>query len=341
MGAVSAIIDADFFGDMRMAQIEVLARLADGEFHSGQVLADSMGISRTAIWKQLARLEGLGLQLESIRGRGYRIPGGLDLLRAEDIRDRLSVEAASLAAELRVMPVVDSTNAELLRASALTAGRGLACTAEQQQSGRGRRGRRWVSPFARNVYLSVAWEFAQGATALEGLSLAAGVCVARALVAAGIAEPQLKWPNDVLYHGRKVGGILIEMTGDAAGPARAVLGVGINVSMPLVTAKGIDQPWTDLASVAGSDVPRRSTLVAELLNNLLPMLATFEDSGFAAWREKWGILDAHAGKPVTVTMGAERLAGTDMGANERGALLLETTAGVVPIYGGEVSLRAG
>lgn len=323
-----------------MAQTELLTRLADGEFHSGQVLADSMGISRTAIWKQLARLEGLGLQLESIRGKGYRIPGGLDLLCEEGIRECLSAEAAALAADVRVMPLVDSTNAELLRASALPERRGIACTAEQQQAGRGRRGRHWVSPFARNVYLSVAWEFAQGAAALEGLSLAAGVCVARALVASGMPEPQLKWPNDVLYDGRKAGGILIEMTGDAAGPARAVLGVGINVSMPRATAAGIDQPWTDLATVAATALPQRSALVAELLNTLLPMLAAFEAVGFAAWREAWGSLDAYAGKPVTVTIGAQRLAGIDRGVNERGALLLETASGLVPVHGGEVSLRA-
>ncbi|MEQ8516868.1 MAG: bifunctional biotin--[acetyl-CoA-carboxylase] ligase/biotin operon repressor BirA [Chromatocurvus sp.] len=323
-----------------MAQADLLRRLADGEFHSGQVLADSMGVSRTAIWKQLARLEGLGLQLESIRGKGYRIPGGLDLLREEAVRAGLSADVSALAAELTVMPVVDSTNAELMRRGVTPAGRAVVCTAEQQLSGRGRRGRDWISPFARNVYLSVAWEFAQGAAALEGLSLAAGVCVARALMATGVPGPQLKWPNDVLYDGRKVGGILIEMTGDAAGPARAVVGVGINVSMPAATAAGIDQPWTDLAAVAGDRLPGRSAVVAELLNALLPMLASFEDIGFAAWRDEWVALDAHAGSPVIVTAGEQRLIGTDAGVNERGALLLETTAGTVPVYGGEVSLRA-
>src|SRR6056297_552208 len=252
-----------------MPQADLLARLADGEFHSGQVLADDMGVSRTAIWKQLARLEGLGLQLESVRGRGYRIPGGLDLLSEERIRLGLSSEAEKLAAEIAVLPVVDSTNSELLRRQLFPPGQSLICTAEQQQSGRGRRGRDWISPFARSVYLSLTWDFAQGAAALEGLSLAAGVCVARALRATGVAVPQLKWPNDVLYDGRKVGGILIEMTGDAAGPARVVLGVGVNVAMPSAVADGIDQPWTDLAAIAGRDLPSRSALVAGLLNALL------------------------------------------------------------------------
>jgi len=323
-----------------MTQAEILTRLADGKFHSGQLLADSMGVSRTAVWKQLAHLEGLGLQLESVRGKGYRIPGGLDLLREEGIRAGLSEQVSALAAEVLVVNVVDSTNAELLRRSVTPAGRSAVCTAEQQRAGRGRRGRAWISPFARNVYLSMTWEFAQGAAALEGLSLAAGVCVARALAASGIPVPQLKWPNDVLYDGRKVGGILIEMTGDAEGPARAVLGVGINVSMPGATADEIDQPWTDLAAIVGADLPGRSAVIASLLNELLPMLASFEAGGFAGWRDEWMALDANAGRPVTVTIGSQRLAGIDAGVSERGALLLETTTGTLPVYGGEVSLRA-
>lgn len=323
-----------------MPQADLLARLADGEFHSGQVLANDMGVSRTAIWKQLARLEGLGLQLESVRGRGYRIPGGLDLLSEEAIRLGLSGDAASLAAEIAVLSVVDSTNSELLRRSVFPPGQSLICTAEQQQSGRGRRGRDWISPFARSVYLSMTWDFAQGAAALEGLSLAAGVCVARALKATGIAGPQLKWPNDVLYGGSKLGGILIEMTGDAAGPARVVLGVGVNVAMPAAAADGIDQPWTDLATIAGRDLPSRSAVVAELLNALLPMLASFEKTGFAAWREEWNTLDAHANRPLTVTVGSQKTTGIGRGVNDRGALLLETSTGTLPVFGGEVSVRA-
>lgn len=323
-----------------MPQADLLARLADGEFHSGQVLANDMGVSRTAIWKQLARLEGLGLQLESVRGRGYRIPGGLDLLSEEAIRLGLSGEVANLAAEIAVLSVVDSTNSELLRRSVFPPGQSLICTAEQQQSGRGRRGRDWISPFARSVYLSMTWDFAQGAAALEGLSLAAGVCVARALKATGIAGPQLKWPNDVLYGGSKLGGILIEMTGDAAGPARVVLGVGVNVAMPAAAADGIDQRWTDLATIAGRDLPSRSAVVAELLNALLPMLASFEKTGFAAWREEWNTLDAHANRPLTVTVGSQRTTGIGRGVNDRGALLLETSTGTLPVFGGEVSVRA-
>ncbi len=322
-----------------MTHTELLARLADGEFHSGQLLANDMGVSRTAVWKQLARLEGLGLELESVRGLGYRIPGGLDLLREVDIRAGLSPEAAALTAELAVLQAVDSTNAELLRRDQMPVGQAFVCTAEQQQAGRGRRGRDWVSPFARNVYLSMSWNFVQGVAALEGLSLAAGVCVTRALASVGLPAPQLKWPNDIVHEGRKLGGILIEMTGDAAGPARAVVGIGINVRMPTMAAAAIEQPWTDLAALAGGNPPGRGDLIAVLLNELLPMLAGFEGGGFAPWREEWMALDAYAGQPVIVTTGSQRISGLASGVNHRGALLLETAGGTVPVFGGEVSMR--
>ena len=121
---------------------------------------------------------------------------------------------------------MDSTNAEPMRQAEAGGAPGLVCTAEQQTAGRGRRGRQWVSPFASNLYLSLVWEFSQGAAALEGLSLAVGVAVARALAACDVPAVQLKWPNDVLHDGAKLGGILLEMTGDAAGACQVVVGVG-------------------------------------------------------------------------------------------------------------------
>lgn len=313
--------------------------LADGEFHSGQDLAAALGVSRTAVWKQLNRLEDLGLELESVRGLGYRIPGGLDLLNGDRIRAGLEPRARALLGELSVLGAVDSTNSEALRRVAAGAGSGLVCTAEQQSAGRGRRGRAWFSPFARNIYLSVVWEFGQGASALEGLSLVVGVCVARALEKAGVPAVQLKWPNDVYHNGAKLGGILLEMAGDTAGACQVVVGVGLNVAMPPAAGDSIDQAWTDIASLCGDSAPRRNTLLSALLGEILPALAEFEGAGFAPWREAWMALDAFADKPVVVHSAERRTAGVARGVNERGALLLETTLGVQPLYGGELSLR--
>ncbi|KGE02918.1 bifunctional biotin--[acetyl-CoA-carboxylase] ligase/biotin operon repressor BirA [Pseudohaliea rubra] len=321
-----------------MAQADLIRRLADGEFHSGEVLAGELGVSRTAVWKQLAHLEALGITLESVRGRGYRIPGGLDLLDAAAVQAALPAEAAALVAGLDIVDSVDSTNAALLREAPGPVGRGRICAAERQLAGRGRRGRSWASPFARNLYVSVGWTFAQGAAALEGLSLAVGVALAEALEELGLAGVALKWPNDLLAGDAKLGGVLIELSGDADGPCRVVVGMGLNVRMP-AAASTIDQPWTDLATLAGGTAPSRSRLLAAVLGRVLPLLAGYGSAGFAPWQARWEALDAFAGAPVQVLSGETRLAGVARGVDERGALLLETATGLRPIHGGEVSLR--
>lgn len=323
-----------------MARTTLLPLLANGEYCSGQELARALGVSRTAIWKQLNKLADLGLEIESVKGRGYRIPGGLDLLDAAAVRSALQPEALALLSKLQLLETVDSTNAEVMRQIEAGAAAGLVCTAEQQSAGRGRRGREWVSPFARNLYVSVAWQFHQGAAALEGLSLAVGVAVARALAACGLPPVQLKWPNDVLFDDAKLGGILLEMTGDATGACQVITGVGLNVAMPDSVAGAIDQAWTDIAAMAGGEQPGRNTLLAALLNELLPLLAAFETQGFEPLRAEWQALDAFADKPVQLRTGAEPMTGIARGVDSRGALQLETSSGLQSVYGGEISLRA-
>jgi BirA family biotin operon repressor/biotin-[acetyl-CoA-carboxylase] ligase len=321
-----------------MPNAELLRLLSAGEFVSGQQIADTLGVSRTAVWKQLNRLGELGLELESVKGRGYRIPGGLDLLDRDAVLAAMDNEARALLRELDLRDSVGSTNAEAMARVAAGAGSGYVCTAEQQQAGRGRRGRSWISPFGRNLYLSVVWEYSQGAAALEGLSLACGVAVARALATCDVPPVQLKWPNDILHDGAKLGGILLEMTGDAAGVCQVVVGIGLNVNMP--RAEGIDQAWTDLARVCDERPPSRSMLLGVLLTELLPLLSTFEASGFAPWREAWCALDAFADAPVVLHSGDKQLAGTARGVDARGALQLETAAaGIQSVFGGELSMR--
>jgi BirA family biotin operon repressor/biotin-[acetyl-CoA-carboxylase] ligase len=322
-----------------MPKTILLPLLADGEFRSGQDLADALGVSRTAVWKQLKKLGELGLQIESVKGRGYRIPGGIELLDDAKIRSSLRPEAARLLSALEILETVGSTNAEAMQRAEQGAAAGLVCTAEQQTAGRGRRGRQWVSPFASNLYLSLMWEFHQGAAALEGLSLAVGVAVARALGACGIGPVQLKWPNDVLFAGSKLGGILLEMTGDAAGACQVVVGVGLNVCMPQASAAAIDQAWTDIETITGGTHPGRNALLAAMLNELLPLVAGFESQGFARWRQDWQALDAFSGARVVLNTGGAQVAGVARGVDERGALQLETTTGVQSVYGGEISMR--
>lgn len=317
----------------------LLHLLADGEHHSGQELGEQLGISRTAVWKQLQKLEQLGVPFTSHRGRGYCIDGGLDLLDAEAIRGALGERARNALCDLTLLAETDSTNSYLLQGEGLPSGS--VCLAERQRAGRGRRGRQWVSPFAQNIYLSLVWRFEGGAGVLEGLSLAVGVAIARALESLGFIGIALKWPNDLLYEGRKLAGILLEMSGDPAGECQVVVGVGVNVKMP--AAVDIDQPWTDLATIAAAcrqPLPARSALAAALLTELLPLLEDFGRTGFAAWRSAWLEKAAFINEEVELITASSRISGTLLGVDAAGALRLQVGDGEQVFHGGEVSLRS-
>jgi BirA family biotin operon repressor/biotin-[acetyl-CoA-carboxylase] ligase len=316
----------------------LLAALSDGEFHSGGELGELLGVSRTAIWKQLKKIEDLGISLISVKGKGYCVEGGVELLSENLVYENLSSGVRELISTINISGVVTSTN-ELAMRQAVAGNKGYVCVAEQQTAGRGRRGRHWVSPYGCNVYMSVVWEFAGGAAALEGLSLAVGVAVVDALAKVGVDGLQLKWPNDVLYNGKKLGGILLEMTGDAAGICQVVVGVGLNIAMSESTQNKIDQPWVGLSAIMQLPVSRNVTL-ALLLNELIPLLNGFEVDGFGRYRSRWQQLDAFSGKEVMVKLGADDVQGLSRGVDVSGALLVETVDGVRSFNGGEVSLRA-
>jgi BirA family biotin operon repressor/biotin-[acetyl-CoA-carboxylase] ligase len=318
----------------------LLPLLASGHFVSGQELADALGVSRTAVWKQLKRLSELGLHIESVKGRGYRIPGGIDLLQEGAVRSVMTPASLALLSHLDLRDSIGSTNAEAMQQISAGVAAGYVCTAEQQSAGRGRRGREWVSPYARNLYVSAVWEYSGGAAVLEGMSLAVGVAVTRALRKCNVPPVQLKWPNDVLADGAKLGGILLEMTGDAAGVCQVVVGIGLNVDMPGEQGADIDQSWTDVARWCRGDRPSRSALLGALLDELLPLLASFEHTGFKPWREEWQSLDAYAGQSVVLQSAGQQMAGVARGVDGRGALQLETAAsGVQSVFGGEISMR--
>lgn len=276
---------------MTPAQFALVRRLADGDFVSGETLGADMGISRAAIWKQLQQLQEYGLDVESVKGRGYRIPGGLDLLDKMAITDELGPQSRACLAALHLEPVLGSTNSWLLRQLAAgSVAPGTACLAEQQSQGRGRRGRAWISPFGCNLYCSLGWEFEQGVAALEGLSLAVGVAAVAALEKLGLTGVNLKWPNDLLWQGRKLGGVLLEISGDASGLCQVVIGIGLNVSMPEPLAASIDQPWVNLAEIAGGGgLPSRSRVAGMLLDEIILMLCQFQQQGFAPFHGRWPV----------------------------------------------------
>ncbi|GAA6154518.1 bifunctional biotin--[acetyl-CoA-carboxylase] ligase/biotin operon repressor BirA [Pseudoteredinibacter isoporae] len=316
-----------------MNLVDILNVLADGEFHSGEELGQALGVSRTAVWKHLHKLDELGLELTSVKGRGYRLVGGLDLLNQEHILRQMQPRAADLVSKFEIFHSIESTNSYLLSQS----DHGHVCMAERQLAGRGRRGRNWISPFARNIYLSVSWTFQGGAQALEGLSLAVGVAVADAIASQGIEGVQLKWPNDVLHQGRKLGGILLEMSGDVSGECKLVLGIGLNVDMPKVSSDDIEQAWVDLAQLGFNG--SRNDLAAAILDRVMPMLASYDQGGFGQYRERWQHLDAFFGQAVYVSSAQQRTEGVANGVADNGALRLLVDGVEQHFSGGEVSLR--
>ena len=316
----------------------LLSILADGKFHSGQELGDSLGISRSAIWKHMRRLEESGLELYSVKGRGYRVPGGLDLLDMDELRAGMHVLALNQLGEIELHLSTASTNLLAMQATQKGNCHGRLYIAEQQTAGRGRRGREWVSPFARNLYFSLVWRFEQGVAALEGLSLVVGLSIVKALERLNIEGVQLKWPNDLLYEQKKLAGILLEMTGEASGECQVVIGVGVNVSMPAASGEDIDQPWVDLESISAEPLSRNQILAA-ILDQLVQSLNDFELGGFSQSLDEWQSYNAHQGKDIVLQVGNEVVEGICRGVDSSGALLLESAQGIAAYHGGEISIQ--
>ena len=208
--------------------------------------------------------------------------------------------------------------------------------AETQTAGRGRRGRSWVSPLGGNLFCSLRWVFEQGVAATGGMGLATGVAVARALDQVGV-QVRVKWPNDLVVDGAKLGGILIEAGGEMSGPAELIIGVGINLALGQQGTEQIDQPWTDLRRL-GATVSRND-LAAALIGELLGTCRRFEAKGLAPFLTEWRELDDLAGRPVRVLMGRDPVEGEAEGVDEEGRLLVRTAQGLQRFYGGEVSVR--
>ncbi len=319
---------------------ELLRQLADGERHSGEELAAALSISRAAVWKQLRQLDDWGIALEARAGRGYRLAAPLDLLDAARIRALLPEKPAERLRNLEVHEALDSTNDRLLAADDLPPGRFDACLAEFQNAGRGRGGRRWVAPFASGLCLSVNWSFRDAPATQGALSLAAGVAVLRALRRLGFRGLSLKWPNDIVHRDGKLGGILIDLRAEAAGPAYFVIGVGLNVRLPRVAQDSLYAEGVDAIDLASLGVPPDRNLAASaLIGELALALEEFGARGMSAFTDEWDNADALIGRPVRVLQGGQALDGFARGVDIDGALLVDVDGGRRRILAGEVSVR--
>jgi BirA family biotin operon repressor/biotin-[acetyl-CoA-carboxylase] ligase len=322
----------------------LIAALADGSFHTGDELGARFGVSKAAVWKAIRKVGELGLDVHSVRGKGYRLSEALCLLQQEPILAQLPAARREQLSGLELLHSIDSTNSHALRqvqaaALDLSAGRSWVCMAESQSAGKGRRGRQWVSPFGHNLYMSLVREFSNGAASLDGLSLVVGLAVVTALADLGYRGLQLKWPNDVLLDGRKLAGILLEMQGDPSGLCHVVIGIGLNLHSDPARMQSVEQPWAALDQV-GFRQSGRNQLAGALLNKLLTALQMFEHSGFAPFMQRWQEYDCTWGRELALLTAAGAVHGRGMGVSQGGALLLELPDGrVQQFHGGEVSLR--
>ncbi|AUB73723.1 biotin--[acetyl-CoA-carboxylase] ligase [Pseudomonas sp. Lz4W] len=309
--------------------LTLLKLLKDGRFHSGQALGAALGVSRSAVWKQLQHLESeLNLSIHKVRGRGYQLAAPLELLEHEQM--------AAGPWPVSIHESLDSTNAESLRAIDRGQTAPFVILAERQLAGRGRRGRKWVSPFAENIYYSLVLRMDGGMRQLEGLSLVVGLAVLSALREMGIERAGLKWPNDVLVGNKKIAGILLELVGDPADVCHLVIGIGINANMRI--ASEVDQAWTSVFLESGKAINRNS-LVSSLNQSLLTYLKRHESSGFAAIQAEWESNHLWQGREVSLIAGVHQVDGTVMGIDQQGALRLRVEGEEKVFSGGELSLR--
>ncbi|ERM08719.1 bifunctional biotin--[acetyl-CoA-carboxylase] ligase/biotin operon repressor BirA [Pantoea agglomerans] len=304
--------------------------LSDGEFHSGEQLGETLGMSRAAINKHIQTLKSWGLDVYTVTGKGYSLSAPIQLLDEQAILSQVTQGNVS------VIPVIDSTNQYLLeRMHEMESG--AACIAEYQQAGRGRRGRQWFSPFGANLYMSMYWRLEQGPAAAMGLSLVIGIIMAETLRSLGADNVRVKWPNDIYLNDRKLAGILVELTGKTGDAAHIVIGAGINLAMRTADASQINQGWINLQE-AGVTV-NRNELAARLINSLREALPLFEQEGLTPFVARWAALDNFINRPVKLLIGEREVHGIARGVDSQGGLLLEQDGEIKAWVGGEISLR--
>jgi BirA family biotin operon repressor/biotin-[acetyl-CoA-carboxylase] ligase len=319
------------------------ALLADGALHSGGCLAAELGMTRSAVWKIVADLRARGIAVESVERRGYRLPRPVELLDDASLRAAASLHGIALPAATEVHFQIESTKEYLHDAPAPRTGEPRLVFAELQTAGRGRRGRSWVAPFGSGLTFSIGWAFADLPADLPALSLAMGVCVARELHGLGAPRVLLKWPNDIVFEHRKLGGLLAQMRAEAGGPAYVVVGLGLNLELPAAArsqfAAAGATPVADLAEACTGPLPSRARVAVRVAGAMLGGLAEFARSGFATFASDWAALDSLRDAPVTVVRQDGSRDGIARGADTEGALLVETSRGLERVHAGDVSLR--
>ncbi|WP_372873418.1 bifunctional biotin--[acetyl-CoA-carboxylase] ligase/biotin operon repressor BirA [Shewanella sp.] len=307
---------------------DIITLLSTQEFVSGEALAERLGISRAAISKHIDVLETLGLSIYSVKGRGYKLATPVSLINESRLKQGIERRCF-------YFDDIPSTNGFMLSHSDELES-GDVCIAEHQSAGRGRRGRKWVSPYGSHLYFSLFWRLTEGMSKAMGLSLVVGCSLAKVLADLGVDNIGLKWPNDVYLDGCKLAGILVEMKGQADSNCELIIGIGVNMAMPDAQGEAIDQPWADLQGVT---MPDKTEFSIKLQRQLQVDLTLFEQDGLTAFIPRWQQADLFIGKPVNLLMADKVETGICRGIDAQGALLLEMAGELRSFIGGEISLR--
>ena len=321
----------------------VFQRLDDQEFRSGEALAAELHVTRAAVWKAVEQLRELGVALDAQTNKGYRLAAGIGALDAERIEAQLPAQVRTRIDALRVEWTIESTNTSLLESPPPPAGRAAVVLAEHQTGGRGRRGRSWIAPPGGAICLSLAWQYPDMPADLSALSLIVGLAAVEALQGVGVSGVQLKWPNDLVTERGKLGGILIEMRAEAAGPVHVVIGLGINVMLDDEARAAVAATGNTADDIRAhhDPAPDRNAIVAELLARLVPALAEFPHTGLTPHLARWSASDALFDREVRIENQGEVTRGIARGIDTHGALLVETPGGVQRFISGEVTVRVG
>jgi len=320
---------------------QVFAELSDGRFHSGEALARTLGVSRSAVWKAVAALRAQGSELHAVRNRGYRLVHGSDPLDPAKIREQLAREVRAHVARIDAAWSIESTNTALLARANPDSGTAEVLLAEYQTAGRGRRGRAWLAPPGGAICLSMSWTFREVPQDLAALGLVVGVCALRALRAHGIEAVSLKWPNDLLLGERKLGGVLIDLRAESAGPACVVIGIGLNLALGPELLRRIAESGTAATDVASAvqPLPARNAVAASLVSACVVGLLEFERQGLRPFIEDWRAADALRGRTVNVSAADGGARGVARGIDLHGALMVETLQGLRRFVSGDVTVR--
>lgn len=312
---------------LSQSQIALLQLLGDGCCHSGSALGTILGVTRSAVWKQINHLIASGIPIMRIPHQGYQLAHKLILLDKQKITEYLLSQKLSMPFNFHLFTSIDSTN-RYLKDLPISNTIDICC-AEVQTQGRGRFGREWYSPFGENIYCSSRWNINYDLNKLSGLSLVSSLAVLATIQEFYISSDiKIKWPNDILWYDKKICGSLIEIIAESNSNIQIIIGIGLNVNTETQNHSIPDRPWGSLYEITKRHYDR-NVLTARLIVNLEQYLIQFLENDLNFFMEEWNKMDYLAGKNITVAQPSHTISGVACGINSLGHLKLKDQSGSI------------